>query len=68
MRIYANVNERTLRRRFNEPKHRKRPPSLAYPRRVIDQGRPWSDTGLGGPTNRSAWHPFPWRGPAVRCR
>ena len=40
MRIYANVNERTLRRRFNEPKHRKRPPSLAYPRSVIDQGRP----------------------------
>ena len=28
MRIYANINERTLRRRFNEPKRRKRPPSL----------------------------------------
>ena len=25
MRIYANINERTVRRRFEEPKHRKRP-------------------------------------------
>lgn len=33
MRIYANINERTLRRRFNEPKHHKRPPSLKMIRR-----------------------------------
>ena len=25
MRIYANINERTVRRKFTEPKHRRRP-------------------------------------------
>lgn len=44
MRINANINERTLRRRFNEPKHRKRPLSLKMIRRLHQ--------GLSGTTNR----------------